>query len=80
MNYKFKINDLVWVHFPSSDRPPCKMRILEQVRVKDQPFYKLDWTITGRSHLLNAVSVSEKVLHHETSDQRDSRSIEFSEI
>lgn len=67
MKHKFKLNDVVCVRFPSSNgvegRTISEMRVIEQLKIKDKPFYKLDWTSTGRSHLLNTVSISENVLY-----------------
>jgi hypothetical protein len=67
MKFKFEIDDFVLVRLPSHDgaegRTIGQMRVIERIKVKNNLFYKLDWTTAGKSDLLNSVSISENVLH-----------------
>jgi hypothetical protein len=61
--HKFKKDDLVVMIL--SSRGPIRMRVLELVRKKDAPFYKLDWGSCGFDSILNTVSIAEKAVERE---------------
>jgi hypothetical protein len=61
--HKFKKGDFVVIRL--SSQGPVRMRVLELVRKKDAPFYKLDWGSCGFNSILNTISIAEKAVERE---------------